>query len=396
MARSITNFAEKFYLLYSVGRLAFSGGLFFLFLSFYSLHRSPLEKEVLNVLLIYSSISLFSLAFSKRPNVFEFVLDGLFIFVLAIKDLISWNYFSIFFLFPIFFSFLLLGRLRGTIVLVISVVFCLAAYFTLVKEFNPSSLTQSLLNVLAFVFIALAGERLKVKLENQEDYIRNLEREKKENEIYRKLYRISADLAHEIKNPLASIKGAAQLLKEGKQSEKLVEIIYNETIRLDEIVKDFLNLARPISSREKVSVKDVIREVVISLSHFGKRIDINCQDVTLETDRKAFYVMVENLLRNAVQWAELQVKISCKDLGERVEIVVEDDGVGISKEDEEKIFEPFFSKRKGGSGLGLSIVKRFVMESKGKITVSKSNFGGAKFVVILPKKVEDEGSGSRG
>ncbi|MEO2067969.1 MAG: HAMP domain-containing sensor histidine kinase [Desulfurobacteriaceae bacterium] len=349
----------------------------------------------MNILFIYSSVSLFSLAFSKRPNIFEFILDGLFIFVLAIKDLISWNFFSIFFLFPIFFSFLLLGRLRGLIVLIVSIVFCLAAYFTLIKEFNSISLTQSFLNVLAFVFIALAGERLKVKFENQEEYIKNLEKERKQNEIYRKLYRISADLAHEIKNPLASIRGAAQLLKEGKQSEKLVEIIYNETVRLDEIVKDFLNLARPISFKEKVSVKDVMEEVVSSLSHFGKKITIDCQNFILETDRKAFYVTIENLLRNAVQWAKSEVRVSCKNLEKALEIVVEDDGVGINEEDEEKIFEPFFSKRKGGSGLGLSIVKRFVMESKGKILVSKSTLGGAKFIVIFPKKVKDESFGSR-
>ena len=391
--REKNSFTDKFYLVYRVGRFAFSAGLFFLYLSLYSFNKFPFPNNSLIILAIFLVVSSVSLFFSKTPHFFEFLLDELFIFVLVLANVFSYSFSSIFLMFPVFFSALFLNRRSSYAITIPALLFNLSYFLRKVKGNEPIDLAiQSLLISIALLTMMLAGQRLKKKLENQEAYIASLEKEREQNQVYKKLYEISADLAHELKNPLASIKGAVELLKEGRVTPRLIEIIYSETERLDGIVKDFLSLARPISpEKRKVSVPSVIKEIVLSLGKQNKELILNLEEAEIETDERAFRSAVENLIRNAFQWANSKVAVSCKSDRETLEITIEDDGPGVAEEEKERIFEPFYSKNPQGSGLGLPIVKRFVIENKGTIQVERSSLGGAKFVMRIPLKVEKKG-----
>ena len=95
-----------------------------------------------------------------------------------------------------------------------------------------------------------------------------------------------------------------------------------------------------------------------------------------------------------MQWANSKVAVSCGREAGRVFLKVEDHGPGILEEEVEKIFEPFYSKHPEGSGLGLPIVKRFVVESGGTVKVERSPLGGACFTLELPEETKGESAGS--
>ena len=381
---NIKLFSDRLYLIHRVGRLAFSSGIFFLFLSLSSVNKLSVTPASLVILGIYVIISLYLLLSSKKPNIFEFLLDETIIFTLVIFKVFNYNFFSIFLIFPVFFSTITLGSSSG----LISLIFALFLHIVFfLQKHNEGIATgiQTVLNSTALTAMFLAGLKLEKKLKSQASYIKKLERERERVEIYKRLYEISANMAHEIKNPLASIKGALELIKEGKQSDQLLEIIFRETDRLDRIVKDFLHLARPSSPvKTEIFLPEALQEILQSLQHFGKNYKLDVEPVKIKTDARGFYSMLENLIRNAFQWANSKVEIHCKKKNNTLEITIEDDGPGIKEEDKEKIFEPFYSQNPNGSGLGLSIVNKFVLEHKGTIQVKKSQLGGAKFEVKLP------------
>ncbi|MEO2065563.1 MAG: hypothetical protein ABGX17_03575, partial [Desulfurobacteriaceae bacterium] len=113
--------SDKFYLIYRVGRLTFSVGLLFLLLSISSVSKAFFDNYSFVVLGIYSLVSVFIFFFSKRPHLFEFLLDELFLFLLVFKGAFSYTFFSLFLFFPVFFSELFLGSPYGYTVLFIGV-----------------------------------------------------------------------------------------------------------------------------------------------------------------------------------------------------------------------------------------------------------------------------------
>ena len=390
-----TFISGKFYLIYRVGRLAFSVGLLVLLLSISSISRVFFDRFSLAVLGIYSVVSLFIFLFSKRPHLFEFLLDELFLFLLVLKGAFSYTFFSIFLFFPVFFSELFLGGYYGWVTVFIGIFLQFLYFIWVYGGLGFSSMIQFVLNASALVLMMLASKKLKHRFEAQERYIRALERERKEVELYRRLYEISADLAHELKNPLASIKGAVELILEGRRSERLFRIVKRETERLDSIIKDFLNLARPLSeTRVPVSLTGVVKDVIFSVDHYGKEIEFSGgRELPVLADPRALRSAVDNLVRNALQWARGRVRVTVVEDGDWAGVIVEDDGPGIPEGERERVFEPFFSRRSDGSGLGLAIVKKFVLDSGGFVLVDRSSLGGAKFILKLPLyREEDEGS----
>jgi two-component system, NtrC family, sensor histidine kinase HydH len=209
---------------------------------------------------------------------------------------------------------------------------------------------------------------------------------------------LSSGLAHEIKNPLNSLKLNVQLLEEGLKTnvnkEELsssVEPMLNQIKRLERLTRDFLLYARPSEPELKVqNLRQLLEELILS---FGEEIKSRSLTVDLEApesvreipiDENMIRTALSNLILNAIQASEEsgRIAIEVKDAESEVQIDVIDEGSGIAQESKEKIFEIFYTNKSGGTGLGLSIAKRFVELHQGKIELIDRERG-AHFRVTL-------------
>lgn len=218
---------------------------------------------------------------------------------------------------------------------------------------------------------------------------------------------LSASIAHEIRNPLASISGSVEILKqelelEGENS-RLMDLIVKEASRLSNILTDFLVYARvkqPVFNKVEVNrlVSDVI-EIGHNHPTFNSKINFNVDsdDTTMYVsgDEEQIKQILLNLIVNAMESFEgggghVEVRIeSANQLHpDQIFIAVYDDGKYMSGETQEKIFTPFFSTKKEGTGLGLAVVKRLVENMGGKIWVDSSEHGGTVFNFTLRKYFE--------
>jgi two-component system, NtrC family, sensor histidine kinase PilS len=209
-------------------------------------------------------------------------------------------------------------------------------------------------------------------------------------------------LAHEIRNPLASISGSIQMLSRDLQlpdtDEKLMRIILRGKEQLEIFMKDFLLLARPTPGAPAlIDVKEIVEEVLEALQfvpdwHEGIAIKKNLMaDALIYANRTDIRHVVWNLLLNAVQAmpAEGLLKIETRratadSFPDSLEIAVSDTGGGIQENDLGKIFEPFYTTKERGTGLGLAIVNRIVEYNKGKIRIVSEVGRGTQCFVWLP------------
>lgn len=209
---------------------------------------------------------------------------------------------------------------------------------------------------------------------------------------------LSSTLAHEIKNPLNSLKLNIQLLEEGLkgdfEKEELVnsiEPMLNQISRIDKLTRDFLIFAKPISPEiSKTNLHQVAKEIANSMT-LDKNVEIKIEGEEFASDvfvdESLFRIVFSNLLQNAVQASKENQSIYVKFLqnGDLLQIDVIDEGVGIKEEYKEKIFDLFFTTKSEGSGLGLTIVKRIVEAHNGKIEIVEKEKG-AHFRIILNKR----------
>jgi two-component system sensor histidine kinase PilS (NtrC family) len=219
---------------------------------------------------------------------------------------------------------------------------------------------------------------------------------------------LSASLAHEIRNPLASIRSSCEQLARGKHASEddqvLAGLIVRESDRLSRLLSEFLDFARVRASRhESLDLLDVASAAVRMVQAHpdcGPLADVRVEGepAILEGDEDLLHRVVANLVLNAVQAARGQqvhvtVRVSGIPLAElpngadferAVRLQVEDDGPGIPDEIRERIFEPFVSGRPGGSGLGLAIVQRAVDVHRGLVYVDSKLRAGTTFTILLP------------
>ncbi|MFT3842502.1 MAG: ATP-binding protein [Myxococcaceae bacterium] len=221
--------------------------------------------------------------------------------------------------------------------------------------------------------------------------LRKMEAELKRVDHLASLGRFSAQLAHEIRNPLASMRGSAQMLSSDGENSKLAEIIVREADRLSGLVESYLKLARPPPPRpEQVRVDQVVQETVEMLRAdpmaSGIRIDESLSPVEGQADKAQLRQVLINLLRNALAAAGPggRVKVSVDAHDGAAWIGVWDSAGSIPQEDLLRIFEPFYTTRQGGTGLGLSTAFSIVKAHGGMIDVSSSKAAGTTFTVGLP------------
>ena len=213
---------------------------------------------------------------------------------------------------------------------------------------------------------------------------------------------LAASVAHEIKNPLASIKTLGQLLQEetevGDSRREYIDVIVSEVNRLNGVVEQLLKYARPEgSSFCEIAFGEVIKPVLSLVHHESERHQVELvpdfkADLKVYVDPEKIKQVFLNLIFNGVQSMEKGGKIFVRAFKEQDSpwnvFEVEDTGCGMSEETARRIFEPFFTTRQRGTGLGLAIVKKIVDLHGGKIEVSSEAGRGTKFKFYLPCRQE--------
>ena len=219
---------------------------------------------------------------------------------------------------------------------------------------------------------------------------------------------LAAGVAHEIKNPLGSISIHIQLIKKSIQGREKIEIpflerhlgVVNEEIeRLNKIVVDFLFAVRPmdVQLRESDPGK-LVAEIADFIRPEAEKAKVNLVLTVVERlplvalDEKLMKQALLNLVKNALAAMPGggELKLSADSSDEEVILSVEDTGVGISEEDLPKIFEPHFTTKDNGTGLGLTITFKIVREHGGEITVSSRPGQGSTFAIHLPVPQKDK------
>ncbi len=227
-----------------------------------------------------------------------------------------------------------------------------------------------------------------------------LEEQLNESQRLASLGKMVAAVSHELKNPLGIVRSTAEILKKriikvAPGNEHLADIIVEETSRLDSIVREFLDFARPKDGKMK---QGALNEIVERVARF-MRPEFTKKAVTfitefdpelpdIEMDGEQIYQVVFNIVFNAVQampdGGDITVRSASIDDRSRVRVEVIDSGVGITPDKLDQIFTPFYTDKNRGTGLGLAIAKNIVEKHGGQLDVESVPDHGSTFTITLP------------
>jgi len=210
------------------------------------------------------------------------------------------------------------------------------------------------------------------------------------------LGRMSANIAHELRNPLASLTGAIEVLAGPSTApdarERLSQIVLRESERLNRIIKNFLEYARPAPlALQTTDIAETAGEVLVLLGHRAlpeglKIVRELAPGLLWRVDPQQFRQVLWNLCLNAVEampgGGELRLGAAAR--GRTLEVWVTDTGEGFAPGDLAQIFEPFYSTKPEGTGLGLALVHRIVRDHGGDIDVRSAPGLGTTFTISLP------------
>jgi two-component system sensor histidine kinase HydH len=282
------------------------------------------------------------------------------------------------------------------------------AYFGFIAAFRPEhAIKASLGSMLVTIFIAwgvffvIAAlmSRLAGSLRKTREALHAAERELLIRERLSEAGRVSASLAHEIRNPLAAISGSVQVLKKdlalSEEQAGLMDIVLKESERVSHSLEQFLDFALPTKMVFSViSLTDILDETLKILRGGGElngKVEVTgnfrAADLHYYGNAGQFKQVFWNLIKNAVKSMPGGGELRLDFFGPQkkdIRIVVADTGTGMTEEDKEHLFEPFYSGFENGRGLGMSIVRRIVDDYDGRIDVRSELHKGTEVVITLP------------
>ena len=208
---------------------------------------------------------------------------------------------------------------------------------------------------------------------------------------------MSAIMAHEVRTPLGILSSAAQCLQREQglspQVSEITRIILDESNRLNKLVTSLLDCASPRAPKMlDQNIHELLANVVLLLKTQAEkkrqliRWNLLPYQPIVEGDSELLTQAFLNLLLNAIQITPEQgiIQIASATAEAHVSIEIADNGPGINPEDSFRLFDPFFTKRDGGIGLGLTVTQQIIMVHQGSISAKRNAWGGATFTVLLP------------
>jgi two-component system sensor histidine kinase HydH len=213
------------------------------------------------------------------------------------------------------------------------------------------------------------------------------------------LGQLSAGLAHEIRNPLASIAGAAEILRRKDEPDpkhaRCIDIITNESRRLDGLLTNFLDFARPRPPRlQLIALDSVLDNVLVLASHGIRGKTVHCEKVApvsmapVECDAEQLEQVLLNLVINAIEASPdgETVTLSASESDGQVKIQVIDRGHGVTAAHVDRLFDPFFTTKEHGTGLGLPVAHQIMTQMGGTLLAQRNSGAGMTFTLILPAR----------
>ena len=267
-----------------------------------------------------------------------------------------------------------------------------ASYFTTLKSYKKTFWLSLLASIVLFVLFSFFVWQSFQRLRKTEESLRQSER-------LAFLGKMAAVMAHEIRNPLGIIRGTADVLRSKyKESDhdEIFEYIPSEVERLNTLIGNFLTYARdPKLEFFPINLHDFIRDVLnqLSISHSEKEIRFETlfreKSLLIQADQNALKQVFLNILQNAIQASHkggvIQIRENSffKKGRSWVEITIEDHGSGIQG-DPNRVFEPFYTTKSTGTGLGMPISKKIIESHGGKISIQSEPGKGTRVKIILP------------
>ena len=251
---------------------------------------------------------------------------------------------------------------------------------------------------LIFLALLLIFHKAEKMIEERSKAQRELEAQLHLAERLAALGEMVAAVSHEIKNPLGIIRSTAELLggmpNTDDAQKRLSSVITEESTRLNRIVTEFLDFARPqIPNLAPCDLKDILEKNLLFLGPELERREVsvhhnlNGRSLTLMADHGLLYRAFLNILINAYQAVQEGglIDVTVREGSENYYVVIEDSGAGISLENMNRIFNPFFTTKEKGSGLGLAIVKKIIDGHRGSIHIESVESKGTKVKISLPR-----------
>jgi len=282
-------------------------------------------------------------------------------------------------------------------------------YFGLIPYFNPQHASRQdfgsvLFNLMlawaVFFAVAFFMSYLSKNLRRARQELEKAQKEIILRERLAEAGRVSASLAHEIRNPLAAISGAVQVLRQEAQQDpekaRLMDVIIRESNRVSQLLEQFLDFASPTKKVfSEVDLGQLLNETLEMLRSAG---DLDSEKIKVEGNflmRRVTYYgnpnhfkqIFWNLIKNAIKAMPDGGKLTLNFFNSRREglkIVVKDTGVGLTETDKENLFVPFYSGFGEGRGLGLATVKKLVEDYEGSIQVNSEKWQGTEIIITLP------------